>query len=237
MSAVANVLAIEYRCLLPPGQSVRFSIALDPVSFDLLTLPQEPLPDWCRLEFHQCPHCPLLATQIPFCPAAANLAGLVGCCGDLISHEQLVVEVVTPERNIRGSISAQKGLSSLMGLLLAVSGCPHSAHFKPMARFHLPLANEQETLYRAATMYLLGQYFRSLEGRDVTFSFDGLRSIYADMRIVNRHLANRLNRVVKQDSTLNALIILDILARQVPDAVEDELENLRPLFKAYLNKT
>lgn len=234
MSENPKPLAIEYRCLLPPGQSVRFSIALDPVSFDLLTLPQEPLPDWAKLEFHQCPHCPLQASQIPYCPAAASLVELVNCCGDLVSHEQLVIEVATPERNIRGSISAQKGLSSLMGLLLAVSGCPHTAHFKPMARFHLPLANEQETLYRAATMYLLGQYFRSLDGRKAAFNFAGLRAIYADLRIVNRHLANRINRIVQQDSTLNALIILDILARQVPDAIEDELENLRPLFKTYL---
>jgi hypothetical protein len=30
---------------------------------------------------------------------------------------------------------------------------------KPMARFHLPLASEEETIYRATTMYLLAQYF------------------------------------------------------------------------------
>ncbi len=229
-----QALAIEYRCLLPQDKSIRFSVALDPVSLDLLSRSLETPPDWARLEVQQCSHCSLQASQTPYCPAAAALSGLVNVCGDLVSHEQLVLEVVTPERTISGSITAQKGLSSLMGLILAVSGCPRTAWFKPMARFHLPLATEQETLYRAASMYLMGQYFRSREGREAALNFDGLSAIYADLRIVNRQLANRLHRIVSQDSTLNALVILDILARQVPVGIEDELDTLRPFFKAYL---
>lgn len=229
-------LAIEYRCLLPPGETVRFSLLLDPVSLDLLKRPLQSPPEWTKLEFHQCPQCPLHPGQIPYCPAADAISTLVDCCGDLVSHEQLILEVITPERSIRGSITAQKGLSSLMGLLLAVSGCPRTDWFKPMARFHLPLANEHETLYRAASMHLLGQYFRKRAGLPAELNFDGLHAIYAELRIVNRHLANRLHRIVSQDSTLNALVILDILARQVPVGIEEELESLRPLFKAYLSE-
>jgi len=229
-------LAIEYRCLLPPGEAVRFSLTLDPKSLELRDRPLATPPHWARLSFHQCPHCPLEEQQIPYCPAAANLSHLVACCGDLVSHEKLILEVLTPERTIRGSITAQKGLSSLMGLLLAVSGCPRTAWFKPMARFHLPLATEHETLYRAAGMYLMGQYFRSRSGQSASLNLEGLQAIYADVRVVNRHLANRLHRIVNQDSTLNALVILDILARQVPVGIEEELDALRPFFQAYLTE-
>ncbi|PNU19363.1 hypothetical protein C2E25_12805 [Geothermobacter hydrogeniphilus] len=228
-------LAIEYRCLLPPGETVSFHLALDSKNLDLLDRPRQDPPEWAALGFHQCPHCPLQTTQIPFCPAAAAISPLVDCCSDLVSHEQLVLEVVTPERTIRGSITAQKALGSLMGLLLAVSGCPRTAWFKPMARFHLPLANEHETLYRAVSMYLLGQYFRSRAGKDADLNLEGLYTIYTDLRIVNRQLANRLHRIVNQDSTLNALVILDILARQVPVGIEEELDSLRPLFRTYLD--
>jgi hypothetical protein len=42
---------------------------------------------------------------------------------------------------------------------VATSGCRYTAYFKPMARFHLPFANEEETAYRAISMYLLSQRF------------------------------------------------------------------------------
>jgi hypothetical protein len=46
-----------------------------------------------------------------------------------------------------------------MGLLIAGSSCPYTHFFKPMARFHLPFANKDETLWRAAATYLLARYF------------------------------------------------------------------------------
>ena len=37
---------------------------------------------------------------------------------------------------------------------MALSGCPVLEQLKPMARFHLPFASVEETIYRAASMYL-----------------------------------------------------------------------------------
>ena len=44
-----------------------------------------------------------------------------------------------------------------------------------MAQFHLPLANDSETIYRAASMYLLAQYFLKREGRDADLEIEGLK--------------------------------------------------------------
>ena len=40
---------------------------------------------------------------------------------------------------------------------MATAGCPWTDRLRPMARFHLPFANEAETVYRSVSMYLLSR--------------------------------------------------------------------------------
>ncbi|MCP4400992.1 MAG: hypothetical protein GY801_27310 [bacterium] len=47
-----------------------------------------------------------------------------------------------------------------------------------MAHFHQPLANVEETIFRATSMYLLSQYFAKQEGKEAKFELDGLEEIY-----------------------------------------------------------
>ena len=61
--------------------------------------------------------------------------------------------------------SAQQAMSSVLGLIMATSGCPWTDRLRPMARFHLPFASEAETLYRSVGMFLLA---RELVGADGT---------------------------------------------------------------------
>lgn len=88
------------------------------------------------------------------------------------------MQPATTERTVSAETSAQQGLGSLLGLIMATSGCPHTVFFKPMARFHLPFSNESETIYRAVSMYLLSQYFTTREGAPIDAGLDGLRDIY-----------------------------------------------------------
>src|SRR5690606_40128032 len=62
------------------------------------------------------------------------------------------------------TLSAQQALASLMGLVMASSGFPKTAVFRPMARFHLPFSSESETAYRVAAMYLVAQHFAHRDG-------------------------------------------------------------------------
>ena len=52
-------------------------------------------------------------------------------------------------------------IRSLIGLIMALSGCPHMEFFKPLARFHLPWASLEETTLRSASIYLLMQFFKN----------------------------------------------------------------------------
>ena len=78
---------------------------------------------------------------------------------DLVSYDKVRVTVESEERSVVATLSAQQALASLMGLIMASSGCPRTAVFRPMARFHLPFSSESETAYRVAAMYLLAQHF------------------------------------------------------------------------------
>lgn len=121
-----------------------------------------------------------------------------------------------------------------MGLVIASSGCPHTAFFKPMARFHLSLSNGEETAYRVTSMYLLSQYFMKKEGKQADFSLQGLTQLYENVQQVNCAIAERLRAASEADSVLNAIVILDTYAQTVPYMIEDSLDNIRYLFFPYL---
>ena len=117
---------------------------------------------------------------------------------------------------------------------MATSACPHTAHFRPMARFHLPLASKEETLYRATSMYLLAQYFAYRDGENPDLDLSGLARIYANLEIVNRAMARRLRSASEQDAAVNAVVILDVLAKTLPHSIVDNLVGMRQLFSSFL---
>ena len=129
--------------------------------------------------------------------------------------------------------TAQKGISALMGLIIPSSGCPHTTFFRPMARYHLPLANREETIYRATSMYLLAQYFLNKDNKPIDIELKGLVQIYKNMELVNITMAERLRAISETDSTINALVLLDTYTKTIPRAIKDSLEQLRYLFTPF----
>jgi hypothetical protein len=229
-------LTITYRFVFPDGNQAIFEVRIDPVTLEAVAEANAELPDWTRLEFSQCPHCPLTPESHPHCPLAASLSQVVARFESILSYEDLTVEAITEERTVSKCVSAQQGLSALMGLIMPTSGCPYTSFFKPMARFHLPMASGQETVYRAASMYLLSQYFAAQEGQQVDLGMQGLVQIYEDIQTLNRAMAERIRRAVSQDAAVNAIVVLDFFAQSLPLAIEDHLAALRPLFKAYFDR-
>jgi len=227
-------IVIEYRFRLSDNKVETFRVELHPDRLELLNkLPETP-PDWAQLEFNQCPNCPLDPCRHKYCPLALSITDIVQHFDHVLSYDRIHLEVVTKDRHITQQTSAQQGLSSLMGLLIATSGCPHTDYFKPMACFHLPLASRDETVYRAASMYLMAQYFLHREGRKADFQLEGLKDIYDNIEEVNYAVAARLRAASEADSPVNAIVILDTYAKAMPFIIEDSLEYIRYLFTPYL---
>ena len=225
---------IKYILTAESGSEHTFEFQLERKSLELIGNIPEKLPSWTQLGFHICKHCPLSVDEQPYCPIASNLVGIVSSFQGIPSYEKMHVKVITDERIISHNTTAQIGISSMMGFVMATSGCPHTAFFKPMARFHLVLASDEETAYRATSMYLLSQYFINKEGRKADLELTGLMAIYKNIQIVNIAIAERLRAAAKEDSSVNALILLDIRAWELRMEIEKSLEDIRYMFKPFL---
>jgi len=226
-------LTITYAFRMPDNTHEVFRLELEPRTLELIGGRPKDLPDWTKLEFHKCPHCPLTEKTHSHCPLATSLVNIVTRFDSILSYDQVHVDVITEERVTSQDTTAQRGISALMGLVMATSGCPRTACFKPMARFHLPLASKEETIYRAASMYLLAQYFLKREGHEADLELNGLVKIYDSMQIINRSILQRLRSATEGDSSVNAVIVLDIYAKTVEVVVKQYLERIRYMFDSF----
>ena len=233
-----DTVSIEYRFSLPDGSREIFHFELLAETLELVEVhTSEPLPEWTRLSFHQCQNCPLTEAEHPYCPYAAKISHVVSRFDRLLSYERVFMDVITKERVISQVTTAQQGVSSLMGLIIANCGCPHTNFFRPMAHFHLPLANVEETILRATSMYLLAQYFSKQEGKTADCELDGLQAIYKHIHTVNRAMSERLRAVSRSDLPANAVILLDVYAMNFPYRIEVILQRLRQLFVPFLGES
>jgi hypothetical protein len=227
-------IRIRYHFETRGGGEATFPLELDPQTL-LSSCPTDDLPDWTLLEFRQCPGCLLTADQHPHCPAAAHLPRLVATFNHLVSHDRATVRVETEERSYVQELSIQAGMGALMGLIMATSGCPAMTFFRPMARFHLPFANQDETIFRAASAYLLADYFWSMEtGEDPDRMLEGLKEVYARVHAVNAAFFTRLKVAARTDASLNALVHLDMFALMLPMQIDLRLPAIMEYFRPFL---
>jgi hypothetical protein len=221
--------SFHYRLRGPAGFAHELKVVIDGATLECI----EPAPatrPWTELGCHQCPNCPLDRSVEPLCPFAARIEPVVVPLGALLSHDRVEIEADCGDRRVVGATSAQAAASSLIGLIGATSGCPLTAFLKPMAWFHLPLATEEETVFRAAASYLLGQYFAFEQGRQPDWELAGLKHQYEELHTVNIAMAARLRQAVERDASVNAIVCLDLFAKAVPWSIEDFFDSLRWLF-------
>ena len=193
-------------------------------------------PPWTRLEVEQCANCPLSTADTEYCPMAVRLVPLIDLFGKVRSYDEVEAKVDSDERTVTKRTSVQRVLRSLMGLLSASSECPHVDFLKPMAHFHLPFSTTEETIYRVVSSYLLAQYFLRQRGEPADPGLDGLKAHYHGLQQVNAGIAKRLAAIEDQesDSSVNALVLLDVFAQSLPDSIDAQLEDLLPVFQTIL---
>ena len=227
-------ITIQYLFSLSNDRKETFDVFLDPNTLEIINRQTEELPPWTELEFHQCSHCPLTSDLHPHCPLAVTLIKVIGRFNNVVSHNEIELTVITNERQVSQKTTAQKGISSLIGLLFAASGCPHTAYFKPMARYHLPLSSEDETYYRATGMYLLAQYLLNKDGKQADLDLVGLKEIYKNLHLLNKMVAERIRSATRADSSINAVVLLDMITNLMPFILDEQLDKIRHLFSSYL---
>jgi hypothetical protein len=130
--------------------------------------------------------------------------------------------------------SAQEAFSSLLGLIFATSGCPHTLFFKPMAWYHRPFSSGDETLFRACSTYLFSWFIHHRDQSDPKkISFETLKSVYQQIHTINVHIAARVQNFLKTDSAINAIVLLDLITKDLPIALDEDLTEMKHLFESH----
>ena len=81
-------------------------------------------------------------------------------------------------------------------------------------------------------MYFIGQFFHPPADEKDKLNLSNLNKLYANVETVNMHIAARLRTVTKRDAPINAIVLLDNLAKSMNIAIEEQLEEIRHLWVA-----
>ena len=228
-----TTIKYKYNFRFPDGIEQEFKLHIDSETLELVAENEQIPAEWMQLEYNKCTNCSLNSNNL-YCPLALHLGDLISFSNALISFNQVQVEVILPERTIINNTTVQQAVSSIMGLIIPCSGCPHTAFLKPLARFHLPFASVDETTFRATSMFLLAQLIRKTEGHKPDFSLAGLKYLYKKLHVVNSDFSVRLRNSTKEDASINALVLLDLSTINIPYIIEHSLKDLQHLFTSYL---
>jgi hypothetical protein len=191
-------------------------------------------PDWTRLEYHQCSNCKLSLEQTAYCPIALNLTNIIPKFQSTLSYEKVFVTVETMERIYQKNTTIQQALGSMLGILMVTSGCPIMNILRPMVRLHLPFASLEETVFRSVSSYLLAQYFRNKKKEKTDWELKELLNAYGEIQIVNTGMAKRLKSISDKDASANAIVVLDVFAKELPFSISDGLKNLEYLYSEFM---
>jgi glutaredoxin len=231
---LANKITFHYTFRFRDGKAKEFPVTLDKSTLNVIRSLNDSYPEWTALGYVQCPHCSLDKSKHNYCPIAVNLCDLVQYFRNSKSYEEVDVVIETEERTYIKHTTMQKGLSSLFGIYMVTSGCPVMEKLKPMVRYHLPFATEEETKYRVLSMYLLAQYFLHKRGKHPDWELKNLIDIYEGIHIINKNISKRLSGINVEDASVNALVILDTFADSIAFSLtEDMLDEIKILFNAY----
>ncbi len=186
------------------------------------------LEKWTDLNFCKCENCPHSEKDTKACPIAKNISNMVFFFKDHKSFEKCTIGVHTEQRSYMKKGDVQTGLFSILGIVMATSGCPFMDFLRPMARYHLPFSTIEETLFRSTSSYLLGQYLSTDDKKVI--SFDNMLESYANVEKINAGILNRIRNIAKEDADPNALVILNGFAQFVNMELTTGLKDLTKVF-------
>ena len=187
---------------------------------------------WTKLDYNRCRNCPVQTLTRMHCPAALDLEEIAKKFEDCISTERADVWVHTKNRSFFKNCDVQEALKSIFGLIMASGSCPILSRLKPLAYFHLPFADMEETVHRLVGTYLIKQHLIFREGKnDPDWDLKGVEKLYRELEIVNVHFMNRLRDASKKDASSNALYIFVTLTSLIAMDINKAIESFVPIVR------
>jgi hypothetical protein len=115
-------------------------------------------------------------------------------------------------------------------MIMGASGCPHLDWFRPMARFHLPFSDSEETLFRVLSLQLLIKFFEDERG-DIGQCAEQIQARYDAVQKVNHAFIKRIRSYCDADADKNALAALDMYSQLFQFQQAVRFESIQGYFK------
>jgi hypothetical protein len=164
------------------------------------------------------------------CKAETAIVDVAERFDDLHSTDRITTEVTIEGRTVSLESPAPRALASLMGLLMASSGCPRLIPFRAMALFHQPFATAEENVVRAAGFWLIRCWTQGTTTDESPFT--ALQEVWDSLEDVNRHVGEKLLARTSSDAASNGIAFLDVLAKMGTLGLDSALDMLRPVLTA-----
>ncbi len=175
-------------------------------------------------------HCQACEAHHGCCKAERALDGVLTEFENLKSTDWVNASVRMEGRQVSVESPAPRVLASLLGLLMASSGCPRLIPFRAMALYHLPFATAEENAIRAAGFWLMRCW---IQGEPLDENpFSALQTAWDNLEEVNRHVSQKVLARSQHDAASNGIAFLDVLAKMGTMGLESALETLRPVLSA-----
>ena len=221
-------MAVEYRITLNDEHAFNYKVQIER---GLLASDRgaEPVTDWTRLDYQKCTNCPLQSSEHECCPAAVDLKAVVEDFKGLPAFRKAWANVRTEEREYSKLVNLEVVIRSLLGVIMATSGCPILNRLKPMARNHLPFATDTEFVLRSVSMYVLREFFKQREGLVPDWELTALTNDFSELQLVNQALWHRIHDVCAGDTNLKAFLSFFSMSSSMTYSLDAQLEKVRPL--------
>lgn len=221
-------MQIEYIFRFDFGQEYNFVIDLDRHFNRKQDFSR--LPVWTELKNHQCSNCPLAKEEYSHCPAAVDLDHILSNLAHAPATTQLMVRVLTPDREYQKHTTLEDGVRSLIGLVMATSACPVFRELKPNARTHLPFASRDELVLRLASLYLMKQYLQYRKGKDPDWELHGIIDQHEQLQRVNHAFWQRLMTAYQSDANSRALLSFFTASSDISRSLDAQLARMKTAF-------
>ena len=186
---------------------------------------------WIYQKELKCSVCTLSEGEKTICPAASAISTIIPKFKNNNSFENVFVRVKTQEREYCKECDLQTALNSLIGLILATSGCPVLSKLQYMTYSHLPFASFEESIVRTLGHYLIKQVFAMKNGEEPDFELTNLRKLYEDLKIVNTNLQKRILSACNCDANVNAINTFFSLSSLINYSLDENLKDIKYIFE------
>ena len=222
-------MSTSYLIKTENGQELTFEIH-DKRSTDLSEISQSlNVPDWVKLEHHQCKLCPFKTNDTKFCPAVYELQDIINECRECVSFDRVELSRVSGGGKVTTETDMQKALFAVIAEKAISSACTVLNSRYWSLDYYTILTTPENLFYRSISSYLARQFLLSPD--KCAPDLEGHLNYLDEVIDVFGSLLERIRGLSVRDANNNALVRIVMSTQLLINQRDKWLEALKDKMK------